>query len=407
MKLKPISVKVFLILILMMLLVGTMPISVSATEDVITKDENGIPDITLYNYILSVSDSNSDGLIQKSEVEDIRFLWCGYNSDFGGEKITTLKGLNNLHNLVIIEVDYNALKSLDGIEGLNLWEIRATHNELVDISAVRDMSSTLYYLDVQFNNLSKLPNLKSFNKLETAAMYVGTDFKYNKLTYNELYYNLPYQLTDLEYVGDIPWVLFQSKYQTPDPAPDPQNIVLNANGVSINGLIIPDATLQVNQIDIDIENAVVAYDVNLIRDYEKIQPSGTITISIPSEYSDCDVFCIKDDGTKENMNAEYIDGNYVFTTDHLSVFALVNNKQPQYIYGDVNLDGEVSVTDATAIQKLIIGLYVPEEQTELVNTLADVNNDGVVSILDATCIQKYLVGYSDNYRIGELLEIKN
>lgn len=81
--------------------------------------------------------------------------------------------------------------------------------------------------------------------------------------------------------------------------------------------------------------------------------------------------------------------------------------EPQYIYGDVNLDGEVSVSDATAIQKLIIGIDVPEEQTELINTLADVNNDGVVSILDATCIQKYLVGYSDNYRTGELLETQN
>ena len=78
--------------------------------------------------------------------------------------------------------------------------------------------------------------------------------------------------------------------------------------------------------------------------------------------------------------------------------------EPQYIYGDVNLDGEVSVTDATVIQKLIIGLDVAEEQKELINTLSDVNNDGVVSILDATCIQKYLVGYSATYRTGELLE---
>lgn len=78
--------------------------------------------------------------------------------------------------------------------------------------------------------------------------------------------------------------------------------------------------------------------------------------------------------------------------------------ETKYNYGDANLDGEVSVTDATAIQKLIIRLYVPEEQTELVNTLADVNNDGVVSILDATCIQKYLVGYNDANRTGELLE---
>lgn len=92
-----------------------------------------------------------------------------------------------------------------------------------------------------------------------------------------------------------------------------------------------------------------------------------------------------------------------FANDRGITFIALDD-EPQYIYGDVNLDGEISVTDATAIQKLIIGLYVPEEQTELVNTLADVNNDGVVSILDATCIQKYLVGYNDANRTGELLE---
>lgn len=319
------SLSIFLAIFLIF---GAIPIGVSAAEDVIINDENGIPDSALYNYILSVSDSNNDGIIQRSEAETIKFLWCGYHSDEGGEKIKTLKGLNNLNNLVIIDVEYNALTTLDGIEGLNLWEVRARNNELVDISAVKDMDASLYYLDVQYNNLSKLPNMTSFNKLETAAMYIGTDFMYNKLTYNELYYNLPSQLTDLEYVGDTPWVEFQSRYQSPDPIPAPADIELNVNGVFVEGLIISDAILQVNQVSVDIENSVVAYDVNLIRDHEKIQPSGEITISIPSEYGDCEVFWIKDDGTKVNMNAEYVDGKYVFTTDHLSIYALVRDIVP-------------------------------------------------------------------------------
>lgn len=95
-----------------------------------------------------------------------------------------------------------------------------------------------------------------------------------------------------------------------------------------------------------------------------------------------------------------------FANDRGITFIALDD-EPEYIYGDVNLDGEVSVTDATAIQKQIIGLDVPEEQNEFINTLADVNNDGVVSILDATCIQKYLDDDSGTYRRGELLEIKN
>ncbi len=378
---------IFAIFMIAVILLSAIPIRASAAEDIITNDENGIPDNTLYNYILSISDSNNDGIIQRSETEDIRYLLCGYNSDFGGEKIATLKGLNNLQNLVIIEVDYNALTSLEGIEGLNLWEIRASNNELVDISAVKGMDASLYYLDVQCNNLSKLPNMTGFSKLKTAAMYIGTDFMYNKLTYNELYYNLPSQLTDLEYVGDTPWVEFQSRYQSPDPIPDPADIKLNANGVFVEGLIIPDAILQVNQVSVDLEDAVVAYDINLIRDHEKIQPDSEITISIPSEYSDCDVFWVKDDGTKVNMNAEYADGKYIFTTDHLSVYALV--RKSATLLGDVNGDGKIGIDDATDIQKYIVGIY---DFSDYQKRLSDVDKNGKIGVDDVTLIQKHMAG---------------
>ena len=108
----------------------------------------------------------------------------------------------------------------------------------------------------------------------------------------------------------------------------------------------------------------------------------------------------------KNLKKLYVyDNSYglEWAKNHSFPYEIISD-EPQHFYGDVNLDGEVSVTDATAIQKLIIGFDVPEEKTELVNTLADVNDDGVVSILDATCIQKYLVGYSDTYRAGKILE---
>ncbi|MBQ6626712.1 MAG: dockerin type I repeat-containing protein [Ruminococcus sp.] len=58
-----------------------------------------------------------------------------------------------------------------------------------------------------------------------------------------------------------------------------------------------------------------------------------------------------------------------------------------YKLGDANGDGEVSITDATTIQRHIAGIeYIPQERIEA----ADVNNDGSIRILDATLIQRFV-----------------
>ena len=56
---------------------------------------------------------------------------------------------------------------------------------------------------------------------------------------------------------------------------------------------------------------------------------------------------------------------------------------------DVNDDNEISVVDATLIQKYIVGL---EKLTDLQKKSAEVNGDGEISVVDATLIQKYIVG---------------
>lgn len=57
--------------------------------------------------------------------------------------------------------------------------------------------------------------------------------------------------------------------------------------------------------------------------------------------------------------------------------------------GDVNSDGDISVVDATLVQKYIVGL---EKLTDLQKKSAEVNGDGDISVVDATLIQKYIVG---------------
>ena len=61
------------------------------------------------------------------------------------------------------------------------------------------------------------------------------------------------------------------------------------------------------------------------------------------------------------------------------------------VFGDVDGDGDVTIDDATLIQKAAIDLI---GFTNLQKQLADVNGDGRVSVLDTTCIQKYVAEFT-------------
>lgn len=64
-----------------------------------------------------------------------------------------------------------------------------------------------------------------------------------------------------------------------------------------------------------------------------------------------------------------------------------------FAIGDVNSDGDISVVDATLVQKYIVGL---ENLKDFQKKSADVNDDNEISVVDATLIQKYIVGL-DNF----------
>ena len=70
--------------------------------------------------------------------------------------------------------------------------------------------------------------------------------------------------------------------------------------------------------------------------------------------------------------------------------------EPSGKLGDADNDGEVTIIDATAIQRTIAGL----DQYPFVEQQADVDNDHSVTVVDATYIQRYLAGLSHPIGIG-------
>ena len=81
-----------------------------------------------------------------------------------------------------------------------------------------------------------------------------------------------------------------------------------------------------------------------------------------------------------------------------SAFAVENETKNALVYGDVNIDGAITVIDATDIQKYIVGL---EELTADSKSVADVDSDGIISVMDATSIQKYIVGLNGCGKVGQ------
>ena len=164
-----------------------------------------------------------------------------------------------------------------------------------------------------------------------------------------------------------------------------------ATSISVSGVVNSNADLNVSKLENTYEKSVATYDITLQKDGIAIQPDGAITIKIPSDVKDCKVMWLKDDGTAEDMNAKYTDGCYVFTTDHLSVYALVQDKT--ILTGDANQDGIVNVNDVTYLQMHIAGKkntdgssLIDETNKQLFDCV-DMNKDGKLSVADVTALQ--------------------
>ena len=164
--------------------------------------------------------------------------------------------------------------------------------------------------------------------------------------------------------------------------------------ITVSGVMQNDAVFNVAKLENTFENSVATYDITLQKDGVVIQPDGAITVKIPSNAENCKVMWLKDDGTAEDMNAKYTDGCYVFTTDHLSVYALVLNKT--ILTGDANQDGIIDVNDVTYLQMHIAGKKTTDgsafidETNKLLFDCIDMNKDGKLSVYDVTALQIYI-----------------
>ena len=100
-------------------------------------------------------------------------------------------------------------------------------------------------------------------------------------------------------------------------------------------------------------------------------------------YTDC-FFHLRDDGL----------------ADILTVICTCKPYPAEVRRGDVDGDRNVTILDATHIQRELAGL----DNARFVDEAADTDGDGEVTILDATCIQRWLAAYEVPCPIGERID---
>lgn len=228
---------------------------------------------------------------------------------------------------------------------------------------------------------------------ETAAQQYA---EYNEITFVDLQ---DQPIPEPEPTEPIP---LPSEPTPTEPIPsDPATVLTDeVTGVSVEGDIDDDVTLNVEETETDIENAVAAYDITLEKDGVEVQPNGDVRVTLPvppgKKGNRCSVKNVNGN-TVVDMNADLVYDTLVFTTNHFSVYVIVEDKTALNV-GDVDGDGIVSIDDVTYIQK-----FLAKYDTAPIDTddeeqfrVADANGDGIINITDATTIQRYLAGFFDS-----------
>ena len=107
------------------------------------------------------------------------------------------------------------------------------------------------------------------------------------------------------------------------------------------------------------------------------------------------------EGTYKNIK-DLGDNTYRITKVNADATVTITTEQSEtpsgILLGDADGDGEVTILDATWIQRTLVDIGGSADFNE---AAADVDGDGDMTILDATYIQRYLVGVPVPYAIGE------
>ncbi len=363
----------------------TIPDSVVSINDYAFYGTN-LTDISIPNSVKSIGDlvfcsAPLESITIPEGVETIGgaiFYWC-----------KNLKSIDIPSSVTLLDGTFN----FSSLEAINVHESNSVYTSFDGVLFDKDMTTLIAYPPSKTDTEYHIPEgVTTVNQL---THNINTLFVPESVT--EIKESGTYELSTIYGIKDS----YAENYAQENGI---QFVALtelidhDSNIIIITGT---DAQLEVETITdvntIDNVNLILAdedvtalYDITLTKDGAKIQPEGAVTVKIPTDNENAKVYRVEADGTLTDMNATYIDGFMVFTTDHFSLYVLAVAKSTStFELGDVDKDGNINIKDATAIQKHIAMLDILDDEAML---LADYDADGVVTIKDATAIQKKIAG---------------
>ena len=132
-----------------------------ADNQIITNDENGIPDGNLYKALLNECDSNNDGILTADETNDV------YTVNLRDCNINSLKGISCLKGTHSLYLDNNNISDITELGSMKSLEtITICNNNISDISALNNCNN-LNQLELNDNNITDISPIKNAYNMST------------------------------------------------------------------------------------------------------------------------------------------------------------------------------------------------------------------------------------------------
>ena len=162
------------------------------------------------------------------------------------------------------------------------------------------------------------------------------------------------------------------------------------------GVAMTKVTDDVYKVDVPVENNMIIFSNN------GSNKTGDLAIGGNNQIYDNNGWKDYEDAPTQPSTTEPQETNAPATSEPQET-TVPSTSQPETtepsdrIYGDVNFDGNIEISDATEIQREIASIVT---FTELQMFASDVNRDGKTTVEDVTLIQKYLADYDVEF-VGE------
>lgn len=162
------------------------------------------------------------------------------------------------------------------------------------------------------------------------------------------------------------------------------------------GVAMTKVTDDVYKVDVPVENNMIIFSNN------GSNKTGDLAIGGNNQIYDNNGWKDYEDAPTQPSTTEPQETNAPATSEPQET-TVPSTSQPDTtepsdrIYGDVNFDGNIEISDATEIQREIASIVT---FTELQMFASDVNRDGKTTVEDVTLIQKYLADYDVEF-VGE------